>query len=124
MKLPSLTPRQPNKRFEFTPRYYDPIKEDIKNRTDLIRRELQGEHTDLDTESPTYGLRIKGAYSRRATPASSNNSGALRLLIIAILGLFCYAYFTSNNIAFIVLFLILGLYFWARKKGLLEKSDH
>ncbi len=124
MKLPSLLPRQSNKRFEFSPRYYDPVKEDIKNRTEMIRRELQGSEVDLDEESPTYGLRIKGAYSRRATPASANNAGALRLLIIVVLGLFFYAYFTSNNIAFIVLFLILGLYFWARKKGLLEKSDH
>ena len=36
MKFPSLSRIPKNKRFNFEPRYYDPIKEDIQNRTERI----------------------------------------------------------------------------------------
>ena len=40
MKLPSLTRLPKNRRFNFQPRYYDPIKEEIEERTSRIKKEI------------------------------------------------------------------------------------
>lgn len=39
MKLPSLVKIPRNKRFEFRPRYYDPIKEELLERVEKIKRQ-------------------------------------------------------------------------------------
>ena len=43
MKLPSFVRLPGHKKFNITPRYYDPIKEEIVERTEMIRREMSGE---------------------------------------------------------------------------------
>jgi hypothetical protein len=41
MKLPTLFTKTPNyKRFAYTPRHYDPLEEERKEREERIRREL------------------------------------------------------------------------------------
>ena len=44
MRFPSLfrTPR--HQKFHIEPRYYDPIKEEIAERTERIRKEMDGEY--------------------------------------------------------------------------------
>lgn len=45
-KFPSLIRLPRHKHFEITPRYYDPIKEEIAERTARIERELSGKNTE------------------------------------------------------------------------------
>lgn len=46
MKFPSLIRLPRNKRFEIEPRYYDPIKEEIEERTRRIKQEMEGGQSD------------------------------------------------------------------------------
>ena len=39
MKIPSIVNIPKNKRFEFQPRYYDPVKEELHERIEKIKRE-------------------------------------------------------------------------------------
>lgn len=50
MKIPSLVRVPKYKRFNFEPRHYDPIKEDLKNRTELIEQELKNKSSDSATK--------------------------------------------------------------------------
>ena len=65
MKIPSLSRMPKYKRFNFEPRYYDPIKEDIQNRTERIKGELK------ITSASTHREHLKSAFSRRAKKEKS-----------------------------------------------------
>lgn len=81
MKFPSLS-RVPNyKRFNFEPRYYDPVKEDIQNRTERIKGELN------ITSFKSHREHIKSAFSKRAKRDKTSDFMQL-LLIIIMLGTF------------------------------------
>lgn len=59
MKIPSLTKIPRHRQFHFEPRYYDPVKEDIAERTKRIKAELRkGQVHD-------YKQNISEAFSRR-----------------------------------------------------------
>ena len=59
MKIPSLTKIPDHKRFNFEPRYYDSVKEDIAERTSRIKAELKQE------QNRDYRKNISEAFSRR-----------------------------------------------------------
>jgi uncharacterized membrane protein YhaH (DUF805 family) len=46
MKIPSLVRVPKYKRFNFEPRHYDPIKEEIKNRTELIQQQINNVNSE------------------------------------------------------------------------------
>ncbi len=99
MKFPSLSRIPKNKRFTFEPRYYDPIKEDIQNRTERIKGEIK------HTSSKVYREHIKSAYASRERREKSTNFMQL-LLILILLGTFFGWIFYGNIViyAFIVVF--------------------
>ena len=43
MKIPSLFHSKSPNRFEIKPRYWDPVKEEIEQRTAFIKRELEAQ---------------------------------------------------------------------------------
>jgi hypothetical protein len=99
MKFPSLTRTPKHKRFNYQPRYYDPIKEDIKNRTERIRGEL------LKNSSQNYRHHIQSAFGERHRQYQKTDVMQLLLILLFLGGFFGYIYF--GNIAlysFIVLF--------------------
>jgi hypothetical protein len=94
MKLPSIIRVASPQRFEIKPRYYDPIKEEIEQRTARIKKELQAEGKiplgDEDTEDMTYSSSIRGAFAsgsqlRGRSASSFNSAGILRLFIFLLL---------------------------------------
>ena len=99
MKFPSLSRMPRHKRFTFEPRYYDPIKEDIQNRTERIKGEIK------QTSSHAYREHIKSAYATRARREKSTNFMQL-LLILILLGTFFGWIFYGNLVlyAFVVIF--------------------
>ena len=57
MKLPSIFKTASHQRFSIKPRYYDPIKEEIEERTSRIKKELEQEgllepEEDSSSEAP------------------------------------------------------------------------
>lgn len=75
-KFPSLTKIPRHKEYSITPRYYDPVKEDIARRTERIKRDLKGgDSSTFDAESKEMSLKRK---------KSDFNSLLIRLSVILI----------------------------------------
>lgn len=84
-----------SKKFDFEPRYYDPVKEDIEGRIAAIEQE-EGIYVNDEGKPVTNGLRSKlqhGGFSQGMK--NEQRSSSIRLLIIiAILGGIAYLFFT------------------------------
>ncbi|WKN41615.1 hypothetical protein [Tunicatimonas pelagia] len=110
MKLPSLT-RLPNyRKFSFEPRYYDPIKEDIEERTSRIEQELR--QRSLETSARSAG--IHGAFARRSSYKKSSNM--LQGIIMVALFVFIFGYLYFGNDIFYVFLLLGPAYMYFRLK--------
>lgn len=108
MKIPSLTRLPNHQRFHFEPRYYDPVKEDIAERTSRIKQEIR------QVSSPD-GLRrssLQGAFAQRTHQARS--ASVLQFVIMAVLFTVTFGYIYFGNVALYVLILIAPIYFLVR----------
>ena len=125
MKFPSLFKVPSHQRFNFTPRYYDEVKEDIENRTRRIKRELElegvlkpedGEKVDKEG----YQSRITGSFSNRAYYRSSRNKSALIqfVIFVVLVGLAAGYIFYGNNVLYAALIIFPAyLYFRLKKRS-------
>lgn len=94
MKLPSILKIPSYQRFNYEPRHYDPIKEDIEERRQRIRRIIEA---DKKSGKHMPGARLEGAFSRRKPVKESE--GLIRLAIAAILFSAVVGYLYFGNIA-------------------------
>jgi len=104
MKLPSILRIPSYQRFNYEPRHYDAVKEDIDERRQRIRRNIAA---DKKSGKHIAGARLEGAFTRR-TPVQES-SGFLRLIIGAVLfgGVVGFLYF-GNIAVYIATGLVLG----------------
>jgi len=110
MRFPSLFPTKATNRFNFEPRYYDPIKEDIAQRTARIKQELSGD------KNSNYRANFSYAFSRKAP--QSNKSGLIQFSLIAgMFGIF-FGYLFYGNIAIYILLAGIAVYLFYRLRGL------
>ncbi|WP_194774174.1 hypothetical protein [Pararhodonellum marinum] len=133
MKFPSIFRSAKPMRFDIQPRYYDPIKEDIDQRTAKIRRQLEAEgiisseEQDMEMLRRDYGASsLRGAFTKgspikKSPSAIFDNAGMLRTIIFILLvgGVFGYLYY-GNLALYIMLYTsltILGLVFLFRLRG-------
>lgn len=131
MKFPSIFRTASPMRFDIKPRYYDPIKEELEERTSRIKRELeeQGILEQEERDSPKgHGGGIRGSFSqhRGIKPKDSNmfNSTAMIRTILffaMVIGTFGYIY-VGPEILYYLLYgaiLIGSIYYLFRflKKG-------
>ncbi len=88
MKLPLIFKTASNKRFNFMPRYYDPIREEIKERTEAIRNQLNSPDTEFIRSN------ISEAFAKRSKEYSKGNfiQFVIILSLIAILVTIGYFY--------------------------------
>ena len=104
MKLPSIINIPSNQRFNYEPRHYDPIKEDIDGRRKRVKRIL-----NVDKKSGTHSSRerMEGAFKR--TVPQDAGSQFLRLIIAVILfsGVVGFLYF-GNIAIYITIAVVLG----------------
>lgn len=66
MKFPAIFKTSSHQRFSIKPRYYDPIKEEIEERTARIKMEMEAEGLLDNSETNLQGVNrtaIKGAFS-------------------------------------------------------------
>ncbi len=77
MKFPSIIKLPRHKEFSFQPRYYDPIREEIQQRTARIRQELK-------TESH-YSVKSNISQSFQRRRATKMSAGLIQLVIILLL---------------------------------------
>ena len=101
MKLPTIFRTATHQRFAIKPRYYDPIKEEIEERTSRIKMELEQEGEIEESSDPSSPRRpmMKGSFStfRSNKPRENavfNSSTLLRsfLFLGMVLAAFGYIY--------------------------------
>jgi hypothetical protein len=89
MKFPSIFKTSAPQRFDIKPRYYDPIKEELEERTSRIKKELEEEGL-LSKESEHnpngYGAAIRGSFSsyrgiKQRDTSMFNSTAMIRTLL-------------------------------------------
>lgn len=108
MKLPSLTRLPKNKRFNFEPRYYDPIKEEIEEKTSRIRKEI-GDSDEYFREH------ISSAFRRRAR--TEKTSGILQFILIISFVVIFFGYIYYGNQIFYLFVILIPLYIWMKRRN-------
>lgn len=108
MKIPSLSRLPKFTRFNYEPRYYDPIKEDIQNRTERIKGELK------ITSSQSHREHIKSAFNNRAKREKS--SDFMQLLLIIILSGTFGGWLLIGNVALYIGIIVFLLYLFFRTR--------
>ncbi len=107
MKFQFLSRIPKNKRFNFQPRYYDPIKEEMEERTNRIK-------TKKDPGERSYRENISAAFRRRSRV--QRRSGILQFSFVILFALIFFGYiFYGGKIFFAFLFLI-PFYIWIKLK--------
>jgi hypothetical protein len=104
-------------RFDIKPRFYDPVKEEIEQRTARIKKELQAEgklpyEEGYDPENDSFrSSAIRGAFTQGSpikgkTSTPFSNTGFLRLLIFLVLItlVFGYVYYGPDAVYYLLYF--------------------
>jgi len=103
MKIPSIIKIPKHQRYTVTPRYYDPVKEEIEQRTSRIKKEMQNEEKGGD-----YDSAIIGTFSSKRAHAEKSSSYFQFILIIDLLASFI-GYLHWGDVA--IYFLLASLFF-------------
>lgn len=117
MKIPSLFTRIPkHRRFNFTPRHYDPMDEERREREERIQRELRMKNEE-EVIASEYRARIAGSFRAARSKQTKNfdpSANILRLVIITILVIWVMAYLHYGNTSVYFLALVVPFYIWVR----------
>ncbi|RPA67369.1 hypothetical protein EF405_15985 [Cyclobacteriaceae bacterium YHN15] len=120
MKFPQIFRTAQPMRFDIKPRYYDPVKEEIEQRTARIKKELQADGKlpveDGDEEGLSYySSSIRGSFTggspiKGRTSSALHSAGMIRLVIFVLLivSLFGYIYYGPEAI-YILLYIVAGI---------------
>ena len=102
-------------RFKIEPRYYDPVKEDIQNRTERIKAEMGISDKQIDIG---YRSQISGSFRKnmKHTPkgGGAGSIATMRLVIFFILVMFMGGFVYVGTEIFYVLLLYVPFYLWKR----------
>jgi hypothetical protein len=81
-------PKHKQRTFDYVPRYYDPVKEELNERLKMLE-EKYGEKPDLDAEKMKMrikaGLRSRGSLDFASRKSAEKNVALKRLMIIVVL---------------------------------------
>ena len=121
MKLPSLFTKTPNyRRFAYTPRHYDPLEEERKEREERIRHELsiEAEKKPDEENLQAYRSRIAGSFrtaKKTATVQKDPSANMLRLVILMVLSVGLIAFIEYGKVALYgVAIVIIPFYFYLK----------
>ena len=106
MKFIQIFTKTPgHKRFNYTPRHFDPQEEERRERENRIRHELQKENEQASApEDDSYGYRKRMAGSfrnaKKTAPVQSDPSASmLRLIVLLVLAVGLIAFLEFGNTA-------------------------
>jgi hypothetical protein len=120
MKFISLFTKTPShQRFSYTPRYYDPVKEELEKRESRIKQELALERGER-REEEKHRSRIAGSFHaarKRSKGGPGISATMLRLGIILFMVVFFIAYLEFGSPVFYSLFAVAPIYFYFRFKN-------
>ncbi len=114
MRFPSLFRVPKYQQFEIKPRYYDPVKEEIKERTERIKQEMEGKEP---------GQYKPAHISFRRKTKSAPMTSMLQLLIASVLGMLILGWLQfGNEIFYYSLWVIVPGYLLFRLKSLRKRK--
>jgi Flp pilus assembly protein TadB len=116
LKLPNLFGRTPgHQRFSFEPRFYDPQKEEMKEREKRIKQELENKKNKT---IEGYQSRIQGSFhsARKRSSASSADlkAAVFRIVILLFLVVSLISYLQWGSVALYGFLLFIPLYVWMK----------
>ena len=114
MKIPSLfrTPRY--QRFNIEPRYYDPIKEEMEERTARIKNSMEAGKDGNESYSSS---RLSGAFQRGR--AKGSGASFTQFIIMLLLAFLIFGYIYLGNIAFYVFITTASLLLYLKMKRII-----
>jgi hypothetical protein len=121
MKIISLFTKAPtHQRFTYRPRYYDPSKDEMLERENRIRKEIERErgisHSDAE-----YRSRIAGSFQaarKRSKPSAQTGEVVMRLAVLLFLTLLLIAFFQWGKSALYIGLAFVPVYLYLRFKGM------
>lgn len=128
MKFPSIFRTASPTRYDIKPRYYDPVKEEIEQRTSRIKKELELEGRLNSEEGDTlhnFNASIKGSFSQhrgikqRDTSVFSSTAMIRTVLFLAMVtAAFGYIYLGPDILTYFLYAGVIaaGIYFFFRLK--------
>ena len=114
MKFPRIFRVPSHRRFHVEPRYYDPVKEELDQRTAQIKAELEQERKQGSSQN-SLRASFRDARARREAEATKSNI-VLGILLAGMVG-FVFTYLEFGNIAFAILLVIIPLYIYVKSKS-------
>jgi hypothetical protein len=119
MKIISLFTKAPqHQRFSYRPRYYDPKKEEMQEREERIRRELELARGNA-AEAGDYRTRIAGSFQaarKRSKPSAAKSAVIMRFGVLLFMTLLLMAMFQWGKDALYAGFLIVPFYLYLKFK--------
>ena len=118
MKVPSIFRIPRHQRFQYIPRYYDEVKEDLEKRTARIRREVEREgETERSTD---HRSRISGGFSRyHESRRQDRNTSLMQLIMVLVLFGAFTGYLFYGSIVLYALLLIFPVYIYFKVKRII-----
>lgn len=113
MRFPSLFRLPKHQQFRIQPRYYDPVKEEIKERTERIKEEMEGKETN-DYRSSKINFKRK---TKSAPMTSMLQLGIAALLGVMVLGWLQF----GNEVFYYLLWVAVPVYLLYRLKTLRKR---
>lgn len=116
MKFPSIIKTPKYQRFNIEPRYYDPVKEEIEQRTSQIKKdlELEAQRTEGDFTGGSSS-KLRGAFKTKRAKARGMNMTQAAIFVLLASGAFGYIYY--GNIALYIFLTVSSLLLYLRIKG-------
>lgn len=117
MKLISFLRTPKYQKFHLEPRYYDPIKEELKEREARIRRRAEADERTI-AEDELYRSSIEGSFVRRRSSSNSSTSFTQLIIMFLLAGLiFGFLYF--GEIALYIVVIISSVLLYLKMKRIL-----
>ena len=113
MKFPSFFKLPGHQRFEFRPRYYDPLKEELETRQRQIEAEIGKSRERREShDALTPQTSISEAFARRRREQGKSNMMTSILALVFIIVILSYI-FLGNNVVYVGA-VIFPAYLWFR----------
>ncbi len=116
MKFPSIIKTPKHSRFHYEPRYYDPVKEEIKAKIEAARRQMNPK-----AGGGSYQSNISQAFGQRER--KSNQTSVVQLLLAAVLLGSFVGWLIFGNDFFYAYLAIFPVYVFFRIKTTRKKTD-
>ena len=121
MKFLSLFTKAPqHQRFNYTPRFYDPQKEEMKEREERIKLEVIRNKGQVPEDAGNYRSRIAGSFHaarKRSNEGPGLNPTMVRLGILLFLTILLISFLQWGRPALYSLVLFITVYFYLKFKS-------